>query len=77
MVMLLTDEQIMLRDAARGFLQACAPIDQLRRLRDGASSDGYDRDTWKSMTELGWAGVLDSGRSRRRGYGICCRWRDC
>ena len=58
MVMLLTDEQNMLRDAARGFLQACAPIDQLRRLRDEASSDGYDRDTWKSMTEMGWAGVL-------------------
>ena len=58
MVMLLTDEQNMLRDAVRGFLQASAPIDQLRRLRDEASSDGYDRDTWKSMTEMGWAGVL-------------------
>ena len=52
MAMLLTDEQNMLRDAARGFLQASAPIDQLRRLRDEASSDGYDRDTWKSMTEI-------------------------
>ncbi|HIB82248.1 MAG TPA: acyl-CoA dehydrogenase, partial [Gammaproteobacteria bacterium] len=58
MAMLLTDEQNMLRDAARGFLQASAPIDQLRRLRDEASSDGYDRDTWKSMAEMGWSGVL-------------------
>ena len=58
MAMLLTDEQNMLRDAARGFLQAFAPIDQLRRLRDEASSDGYDRDTWKSMAEMGWSGVL-------------------
>ncbi len=58
MAMLLTDEQNMLRDAARGFLQSSAPIDQLRRLRDEASSDGYDRDTWKSMAEMGWSGVL-------------------
>jgi len=58
MAMLLTDEQNMLRDAARGFLQASAPIDQLRRLRDEVSSDGYDRDTWKSMAEMGWSGVL-------------------
>ena len=58
MAMLLTDEQNMLRDAVRGFLQASAPIDQLRRLRDEASSDGYDRDTWKSMAEMGWSGVL-------------------
>ena len=58
MAMLLTDEQNMLRDAARGFLQASAPIDQLRRLRDEASSDGYDRDTWKSMAEMGWSGGL-------------------
>ena len=58
MAMLLTDEQNMLRDAARGFLQASAPIDQLRRLRDEASNDGYDRDTWKSMAEMGWSGVL-------------------
>ena len=58
MAMLLTDEQNMLRDSARSFLQGSAPIDQLRRLRDDASSDGYDRSTWRSMVELGWAGVL-------------------
>ena len=58
MTMLLTDEQNMLRDSARSFLQGSAPIDQLRRLRDDASSDGYERSTWRSMVELGWAGVL-------------------
>ena len=58
MAMLLTDEQNMLRDSARSFLQGSAPIDQLRRLRDDASSDGYERSTWRSMVELGWAGVL-------------------
>ena len=58
MAMLLTDEQNMLRDSARSFLQGSAPIDQLRRLRDDVSSDGYDRSTWRSMVELGWSGVL-------------------
>ena len=58
MDMVLSDEQNMLRDAAQGFLQASAPIDQLRRLRDEASIDGFDRDTWRAMAEMGWAGVL-------------------
>ncbi len=58
MDMVLSDEQNMLRDAAQGFLQASAPIDQLRRLRDEASTDGFDRDTWRAMAEMGWTGVL-------------------
>ena len=56
--MLLSDEQHMLRDAAQGFLQASAPINQLRRLRDEASTDGFDRETWRAMAEMGWTGVL-------------------
>ena len=57
MPMILNDEQIMLKDAARDFCADNMPISQLRALRDGNSADGFDRDTWKAMVELGWAGI--------------------
>ena len=31
-------------------------VDQLRKLRDEDNPDGFDRATWQSMVELGWAG---------------------
>ncbi len=58
MPLVLTDEQSMLREAAQGFLGDGAPVAQLRRLRDERSADGFDRETWRQMAELGWAGVL-------------------
>lgn len=58
MAMVLNAEENMLKDAARGFLADAAPVSQLRKLRDDESADGFDRDTWKGMAEMGWAGVL-------------------
>jgi len=58
MALVLTEEQEMLRDAAKGYLTDHAPIAQLRRLRDDADASGFDRDTWKAMAEMGWTGVL-------------------
>ncbi len=57
MPMILNDEQNMLKDAAKSFCTESAPIDQLRKLRDDDSADGFDRDTWSQMVELGWAGI--------------------
>jgi alkylation response protein AidB-like acyl-CoA dehydrogenase len=57
MPMILNEEQNMLKDSAKDFCSNNAPIDQLRKLRDENSADGFDRDTWKSMVELGWAGI--------------------
>jgi alkylation response protein AidB-like acyl-CoA dehydrogenase len=58
MSMVLTEEQAMLKEAAHGFLHDAAPISQLRRLRDQAAPDGFDRATWKAMADMGWTGVL-------------------
>lgn len=58
MPLVLDEEQQMLRDSARGFLSAKAPIDQLRQLRDSSDETGYDPDTWSAMAEMGWAGIL-------------------
>jgi alkylation response protein AidB-like acyl-CoA dehydrogenase len=55
--MILNEEQNMLKDSAKDFCTNSAPIDQLRKLRDENNADGFDRNTWKSMVELGWAGV--------------------
>lgn len=55
--MILNEEQNMLKDSARDFCTASAPIAQLRKLRDADDPDAFDRDTWKSMVELGWSGI--------------------
>jgi alkylation response protein AidB-like acyl-CoA dehydrogenase len=58
MALVLTDEQIMLRDNARGFLSKNAPIAHLRQLRDSRDADGFSRKLWKDFAEMGWAGIL-------------------
>lgn len=57
MSMILNEEQNMLKDTAKDFCTKNAPIRQLRKLRDDGSEDGFDRDTWSQMVELGWAGI--------------------
>ena len=57
MVMILNEEQTMLKDSAREFCNSKAPIQQLRELRDSESAVGFDVATWNSMVELGWAAI--------------------
>lgn len=57
MPMILNEEQNMLKDTAKDFCSNNAPIDQLRKLRDDGDPDGFDRETWSAMVELGWAGI--------------------
>lgn len=51
-----TEDEVLLADAAQGFLAEAAPISHLRHLRDA----GQTRDSalWSEMAALGWAGVL-------------------
>lgn len=58
MPLVLNEEQEMLRDSARGFLDEKAPVSALRKLRDTNDETGFDRDLWKEMAEMGWAGIL-------------------
>ena len=57
MAMILNEEQTMLKDSAKDFCATNAPIGQLRKLRDEENPDGFDRGTWASMVELGWAAI--------------------
>jgi alkylation response protein AidB-like acyl-CoA dehydrogenase len=56
--LLLTDEQTMLQDSARGFLAESAPVAHLRQLRDSRDADGVSRDLWKAFAEMGFTGIL-------------------
>ena len=59
-----TEDEVMLRDAARGFLQESAPVTAFRANRDAGRS--HDPALWKEMAQMGWTGVLlpeDAGGS--------------
>jgi acyl-CoA dehydrogenase len=51
-----TEEETLLADAARGFLDEAAPITHLRGLRDEGRT--HDPALWKAMADMGWTGVL-------------------
>ncbi len=58
MSLVLNEDQLMFRDAAKRFAAERAPVAQLRQLRDRQDAVGFDREVWKEMAEMGWAGVL-------------------
>jgi alkylation response protein AidB-like acyl-CoA dehydrogenase len=58
MALVLSEEQKMLQDAAKGFLAAKSPVSELRKLRDAKDADGFSRPLWQEMAEQGFAGVL-------------------
>jgi alkylation response protein AidB-like acyl-CoA dehydrogenase len=58
MALVLNEEQRLLQDTARDFLGSCAPVESLRKLRDGRSETGYAPDLWQQMAELGWASII-------------------
>lgn len=58
MALVLTEEQTLLKETAAQFFQERLPVDALRKLRDEKNPDGFDRDVWKEMANLGFAGVL-------------------
>jgi alkylation response protein AidB-like acyl-CoA dehydrogenase len=55
---LLTEEQIMVRDSARSWLQDNSPVSAFRKLRDSGNAHGFNRAAWAEMADMGWAGML-------------------
>lgn len=51
-----TDEQIMLRDAARGFCEKMAPMEYVLEMEE--DQRGYTPELWNAMSELGWMGLI-------------------
>jgi alkylation response protein AidB-like acyl-CoA dehydrogenase len=58
MPLILNQEQGLLRDSARGFLAANAPVSHLRKLRDSRDETGFSRELWKKFAEMGFTGIV-------------------
>jgi alkylation response protein AidB-like acyl-CoA dehydrogenase len=54
----LTEEQSMLRDAARTWTQEKSPVSAFRKMRDANMPLGYDPAAFAEMAEMGWTGVI-------------------
>jgi alkylation response protein AidB-like acyl-CoA dehydrogenase len=52
----LTEEQRILRNVARRFLDEQVPISKVRDLME--SPEGFDPDIWSEMAKLGWLGLV-------------------
>ena len=52
----LTPEQEMLKNTARRFLEQQCPFKHVKETMD--SEDGFDRDLWKQVVDLGWTAML-------------------
>ncbi|MFB1026825.1 MAG: acyl-CoA dehydrogenase family protein [Flavobacteriaceae bacterium] len=57
MALVLNEEQAMLKESVKDFLNMKSPISALRELRDTNNPDGFDRSVWAEMAELGLTGL--------------------
>src|SRR5579859_4328194 len=55
---ILSEEARMVRETALDFFRERSPVTALRKLRDENDPDGFSRDLWRQMAELGWTGFL-------------------
>jgi alkylation response protein AidB-like acyl-CoA dehydrogenase len=54
----LNEEQTMLREAAKAWVQEKSPVTAFRKVRDNGEADGFDRAAWREMAEMGWSGII-------------------
>ena len=66
MALVLTEEQSMLRDSARGLISDKAPVSHLRGLRDAKDATGFSRELWKAFAEMGFSRPAGAGEFRRQ-----------
>ena len=57
MGLILSEDQLILRDMAKTFFDEKSPVERMRKLRDERDETGFHRDLWKEMGELGWIGI--------------------
>lgn len=70
MALILNDEARMVRDTAMDFFRERSPITALRKLRDDNDADGFSRNLWREIAELGWTGFLVSEDDGGSGFGM-------
>ena len=57
MALTLSEDQQLLQDSARSFLDDKSPVSRMRALRDERDATGFSRAVWKVMADLGWLGI--------------------
>jgi alkylation response protein AidB-like acyl-CoA dehydrogenase len=58
MGLILSDDQLILKETARSFLDERSPVQRMRELRDSEDAIGFSRGLWKEMAEMGWTGII-------------------
>ncbi len=69
MALVLTEEQVMLKESAAGLLADKAGIAQLRALRDADDELGFSREVWREIAGMGWPGIAIPEAYDGLGYG--------
>ena len=54
----LSEDQLILKETARTFLDEKSPVKRMRDLRDTEDAIGFSRPLWTEMAEMGWTGIL-------------------
>jgi alkylation response protein AidB-like acyl-CoA dehydrogenase len=54
----LNEEQEMLRDMARNWATNENPVAAFRKVRADKPAEGFSRDVWSTIGEMGWAGIV-------------------
>jgi alkylation response protein AidB-like acyl-CoA dehydrogenase len=54
----LSEDQHILKQTAKNFLDEKSPVSRMRDLRDSQDATGFSRKLWSEMAEMGWAGIL-------------------
>jgi len=58
MSLVLSEDQLILKQSAADFVKKESPLSRVRKLRDERDPDGFSRALWRKMAELGWQGIL-------------------
>jgi len=64
----LSDDQQLLRSVTADFVAAECPMETARRIAEGAG-EGFSREHWKKLAELGYLGLVIAERSGGQGLG--------
>ncbi|WP_428530583.1 acyl-CoA dehydrogenase family protein [Rhodopila sp.] len=70
MPLILSEEARLVRDTALDFFRQRSPVTALRKLRDSNDADGFSRDLWRQMADLGWTGFLVGEDDGGSGFGM-------
>ncbi|MDD3446957.1 MAG: acyl-CoA dehydrogenase family protein, partial [Zavarzinia sp.] len=63
-----TEDQAMIRDAARGWLADFAPPAHVRQVM--ATAEGYDPALWAEVAAMGWTGLIVPEEAGGSGLGF-------